>query len=249
MLRGLYTAATGMLTETQRTNVIANNLANVNTAGYKKDETVQTDFEQALLKRINDDQPVKNVGNLGHGSVIDEIATIHEQGSMEFTYQDYDLCINGTGYLAVQTNNGVRYTRNGAFLRSSEGNLVTLDGQNVLDQNNQPVRLPDGVKVVFGSKGQIMVDGQQVGQLQFVQFTDDNRLSKIGNNLYQAADNEPTTPATGTITQGALEKSNVNVVSEMVKLINAYRAYEANSKAVVSQDSLLDKAVNQVGTV
>ena len=249
MIRGLYTAATGMVTESQRTDVIANNLANVNTVGYKKDETISTEFERTLLKRINDGQPIPDVGELGRGSMVEEIATTHDQCATRQTGNPYDVAIAGTGYFAVQTAQGIRYTRNGAFTRSSDGELVTMSGQPVLDTNNRPINIPDGKNVVIGSKGTIAVDGEDIGQLQFVQFTNDNRIMKVGDNLYQAADNEPTTAATGTIMQESLEMSNVNVVSEMVKLINAYRAYEANSKAVVSQDSLLDKAVNQVGAV
>jgi flagellar basal-body rod protein FlgF len=249
MLRGLYTATSGMVTESLRTDVIANNLANVNTVGYKKDETISAEFEAVLLKRINDGQVTPDIGGLGRGSRVDEIATIHEQGATRQTGNKYDVAIEGAGYFVVDTPNGTRYTRAGSFVRSDSGDLVTESGARVLDQKGRPIRIPDGTNVTIGAKGNVVVDNQTVGTLGFVQFSSDKRLTKEGNNLYVAPPNEPTTPATGTLEQGSLEMSNVNVVSEMVKLINGYRTYEANSKAVTTQDSLLDKAVNQVGTV
>lgn len=249
MLRGLYTATAGMVTESLRTDVIANNLANVNTVGYKKDETISSEFEAVLLKRINDGQVTPDVGGLGRGSQVDEIATIYEQGANQQTGNQYDVAIHGTGYFVIETPEGERYTRNGSFSRSSAGELVTQDGSRVLDQNGRPIRIPDGGNLTIGAKGEITLDNQPVGVLGFVEFENDRRLTKQGSNLYIAPQNEPTNPATGTLQQGSLEMSNVNVVSEMVKLINCYRTYEANSKAVTTQDSLLDKAVNQVGSV
>jgi flagellar basal-body rod protein FlgG len=237
-----------MVSESIRTNVISNNLANVNTTGYKRDETVNSEFEKALLSRIHDGEEVPKIGELGHGTFVDEIFTEHSQGSFVETGNNLDLAIAGSGYFAIDMPQGVRYTRDGSFVRAGDGTLVTHEGRAVLNQQGQPINIPDGGQISISPDGNIFVDNTPVDTLQFVEFGDERNLRKIGENLYEAANGEQAAQASGTIEQGLLERSNVNVVSEMIKLINAYRAYEANSKSVVTQDSLLDKAVNNVGS-
>ncbi|HBT78809.1 MAG: flagellar basal-body rod protein FlgF [Selenomonas sp.] len=267
MWRGLYTAGAGMITETKRTDVIANNLANVNTTGFKRDEAINAEFRPMLLRRINDNKvdpmdvtsfkgfhlglqaPV--VGTLGLGSYIDEVAVDQSQGMMETTGNPLDLAIAGNGWFAVQTPQGVRYTRDGAFFRGANGQLQTVQGLAVLGANGQPIVLPaNATQISVGAKGEVRADNQVIGQLQFVEFDADRRaLLKQGNNLWYPQAGAQPRPATGEIQQGMLERSNANVVNEMVSLINNYRIYEAGSKAVTTQDSLLDKAANQVGKV
>ena len=267
MWRGLYTAATGMIQETQRTDVIANNLANVNTSGFKRDVAVSEEFEPMLISRINDhdmrndvtsfkgfhlgsNAPV--VGTLGLGSEIAEIASDHAQGVFESTGNPYDIAISGGGYFGVQTPQGVRYTRDGALFRSNTGLLQNTRGQNILGVNGQPIQVPANAEsFLVGAQGQVYVrvDGQQqqIGQLMFVDFPDRRALLQQGDDLWFPQVGAQPQPATGTIEQGALERSNANVVDEMVQLINNYRIYEAGSKAVTTQDSMLDKSVNEVG--
>ncbi len=264
MLRGLYTAGAGMVTETLRTDTISNNLANVNTTGYKKDVAVSEEFEPLLLRRINDASASRDVtsfknfsvssqapvvGKLGRGSLISELATSHEQGPFQNTGSSLDVAINGRGYFVVNTPQGQRYTRNGNFSRSVTGQLVNSDGQAVLGTNNRPITLPESGEVKIGSDG-TLYDGQDaIGQLQVVDFADRRALLKQGSSLFYSQAGARPQAATGTVEQGMLERSNVNVVSEMVALITNYRAYEADSKALMTQDSLLDKAVNEVGRV
>ncbi len=264
MWRGLYTAAAGMVTEMNRTDVISNNLANSNTTGYKKDRAIDREFEPMLLHRINDKDstaadvttfkgfslgsqaPV--VGTLGLGSYTAEIATDYAQGSMQTTGNPLDLAIAGDGFFAVQTPQGVRYTRNGNFYRAANGNLVTSRGQNVLDTRGRAITLPAGVAdVQVGAKGEIYAEGNQVAQLQFVQFNDRRAVLKQGDSLYYTQNGARPQAATGDIQQGLLERSNSNTVSDMVELIANYRTYEAGSKAVTTQDTMLDKSVNEVG--
>lgn len=266
MWRGLYTAGAGMITETKRTDTIANNLANANTTGFKRDDAISREFEPMLIKRINDGKNLNNVtsfkqfsvgesiptvGVLGLGARIDEIATDHTQGGFQTTGNPLDVAISGDGYFAIQTPQGVRYTRDGNFYRSSRGQLQTVRGQAVLGTNNQPITIPgDAAKVTIGAKGEIMADGRRVGQLQLTSFGPDRRaVLKQGDNLYYPQQGAQPQAATGEIYQGMLENSNTNVVSEMVNLINNYRIYEAGSKAVTTQDTLLDKSVNEVGRV
>ena len=151
----------------------------------------------------------------------------------------------------MQTPQGVRYTRDGNFYKAASGQLQTVNGQAVLDNQGRPITIPArATMVTIGEKGQIMADNQPVATLQFVQFGPDRQaLLKQGNSLYYPQAGAQAQPATGTIQQGMLENSNTNVITEMVELINNYRIYEAGSKAVTSQDALLDKAVNEVGKI
>lgn len=245
MIRGIYTSASGMLAETTRADIIANNLANGNTAGYKKDIALSKDFASLLIRRINDGREAPEIGTLGIGAMIDEIATIHTVGSVRPTDNPLDFAIEGKGFFAVETTAGIRYTRNGSFTRSAQGELVTNEGHRVLGRNGA-IRLPEG-KLSVDETGRMTVDGVEVGQLRVNEFANESQLVKEGGSLYRAPGNGRA--ATGRVVQGCLEASNVNIISEMVNMITGYRAYEVNSKTIQTHDQLLDKAVNEVGRV
>ena len=266
MWRGLYTAATGMITESYRTDTIANNLANANTTGFKRDDAVSKEFEPMLIHRIDDMSKIQRdvttfkgfslnnnapvIGELGLGSEIDEIVTDHSQGSFQTTGNPFDLAISGEGYFMVNTPQGQRYTRDGNFYRSSTGRLVNVNGYNVLDDRGRPIDIPDeATTIIVGPNGNItMNDNVPVAQIGLFQFQGgDQVMMKQGDNLYRTNGNPRRMNATGEIQQGVLERSNTNVVSEMVNMIANYRAYEANSRAVVTQDTMLEKSVNEVG--
>lgn len=264
MLRGLYAAAAGMITETNRTDVIANNLANAATTGYKRDEAVNEQFAPMLVRRVDDNSNGNNptsfrgftvgdqapvVGELGLGSYTEEIETDHQQGSMETTGNLLDMAISGDGYFVVQTPQGARYTRDGSFYRRTDGALINSQGYPVLDANGQDIILPNTPNLTVGGRGEIWNGQNLVATLGVVQFNDRNAVLKEGSNLYRPQAGAQPQPATGEVMQGVLERSNVNVAKEMVDLIYNFRVYEAGSKAVVTQDSLLDKAVNDVGRV
>ena len=332
MWRGLYTAATGMISEMKRTDVIANNIANAATTGHKKDVAVHKEFHTMLIKRVNDfdeggilgvsGAPLgtlaelgtskkdvtqikgfsadpfyrPGIGELGLGDYIDEIAVDYQQGAIESTGNTFDLAIVGDGFFAVQTPDGVRYTRNGAFFKNTEGYLQDIRGYNLLDAAGNPIRIPGNVpnsQVVITNDGTVSIPGtetqldvvtnrwtavgdmdntQDLAQIQFVEFGHRLATQKQGDNLYYLVnDNEGNPPpingveqnivarimnpdfqprpASGEILQGSLEKSNVAIVSEMVELIHNHRMYEANAKAVQTQDTMLDTSVNQVGAV
>ena len=264
MWRGLYIAGAGMITEGNRTDVIANNIANAASTGYKRDEAVHQEFEPMLLRRINDPQDdkitsVKHfrlgqgapvVGVLGLGAYTDEIATDHTQGGLMSTGNTYDVAISGEGFFMVETPQGVRYTRDGSFYRQANGDLVTSKGYHVLNGQGRPITVPEALQsVTIGDAGEILVDGAQVAQLGFVQFDSPRAIVKQGDNLYTPREGAQPQQATGSIQQGLLERSNDNIASEMVNLIHNYRIYEAGSKAVTTQDSMADKAVNDVGRI
>ena len=265
MWRGLYTGATGMMTQQNRTSVIANNLANVNTTGYKRDRALDAEFHPMLIRRINDDMPIHvtdfkgfslhrrppAVGTLGLGAYTSEIAVDHAPGAFMTTGNSLDLAISGNGFFVIDTPQGLRYTRNGNFYRTPAGDLVTSDGQAVLSRQGRPINIPENAaSIIVTPQGDIFADGAQVDTLGFVEFgeAEDHRaVLKQGNSLFYPQEGAEARPATGNIVQGVLERSNSNVVSEMVELIDNYRIYEANSKAVTTQDAMLDHSVNEVG--
>ena len=263
MWRGLYTAAAGMITQQDRTSAIANNLANVNTTGYKRDRALEAEFEPMLIRRINDDARPKVtdfkefslsrrppvVGNLGLGAYTREIATDHAQGSFMTTGNQLDLAISGEGFFVIDTPEGLRYTRNGNFYRAVNGDLVNSEGRAVLSAQGRPINIPENaVDITVTAEGGIYAGGALLGNLGLVTFGDDRRaVLKQGNSLFYPQEGAEPQPATGTVQQGVLERSNANVINEMVDLIDNYRIYEANSKAVTTQDSMLDHSVNEVG--
>lgn len=248
MIKGIYSATSGMLAEATRTDAIANNLANVNTPGYKKDIVVTKDFASTLIERIGDGKDTPTIGSMGVGVVVDEIKPVQEQGALYQTANSLDVAIQGKGYFAVQTPNGIRYTRNGNFTQNAQGQLVTQDGYQVLGNNNNPITLR-GSKVTITNEGNIVADNVTVNRLQMVEFANEKQLDKQGSSLYYAPAESPRQQATGSAKQGYLEMSNVNVVLEMVNLISNYRAYEVNAKTVQAHDTLLQKAANDVGRV
>lgn len=258
MIKGLYTAASGMVMEQTRNDTIANNLANVNTAGYKKDLAVFRTFPEMLLARLTDadktqgtesEKPPKPVliGGVGTGVRVDEIVQIHKLGPMRQTNAPLDLALGGEGFFAIATPQGERYTRNGSFSMDGDGYLVTTEGRNVLGQRGA-IRV-QGQEIVVDAQGGVKVDGQLVDTLKIVDFADKRSMTKEGDSLYAGTQPVTLTPNQLNVLQGFQEQSNVNAVTELVNMITAMRSYEANQKAIVAEDQLLDKAVNEVGRV
>lgn len=260
MLRGLYTAASGMLLEKTHADVIANNLANVNTTGFKRDSLLTEAFPQMLMHRLDDPaqlipgqpgrwiDPRPPVGWVGVGAAVQGTATDFTQGQLVVTDNPLDVALVGRGFLVVEERGGLRYTRNGSLALDSEGYLVTSEGARILGLSG-PVAI-SGNKVQITVEGEVLVDGAYVDTLQIVDFPEPASLIKEGDSLYRAtaAAGLPR-PAEAEVRQGVLERSNVNSIQEMIDLIAAMRAYEANQKVVLTQDQLLGKAVNEVGRV
>lgn len=252
MIRGLYTSASGMTSQMTLTDVVTNNLANVNTGGYKKDIAITKDFREMLIYRINDPAArgfgfnASPIGTLGTGVIVDSIHTIHSRGDVRNTGNPLDVAIMGAGYFTVDTINGTRYTRNGSFSINSGRELVTSGGERVLGQNG-PIIIA-GNKVTIDETGGIYGDGILIDNLKIATFADQNVMEKEGPYFRTRG---PAQEVAGQvqIQQGFLEGSNVNVVSEMVNLISVYRTYEANQKMVQTQDETLGKAVNDVARI
>ncbi len=254
MIRGWYTGASGMNAQQNRLDAISNNLANVDTAGYKKDISVSKSFPELLLRRMNldgvyetpfgsaDAAPV--IGKLGLGVETNENFTDFSQGSFRGTSQNTDVAFGGKGFFAVQTPAGERYTRDGNFLVGKEGILETKEGFPVLGENGY-IRVSDD-KFTVNEDGMIYSaeDGELIDRFKVLRFENERYMKKMGGNLYSSNDiTGPGHIAEGferpRFLQGYLETSNVNVVNEMVQMIEVNRAYEANQKTISSEDSMM----------
>lgn len=255
MIRGLYTAASGMMLQMQRQDVVANNIANANSSGYKKDTTVNQAFPDMLISRVGETNPRRvdqamspvPIGPLGTGAAVAEIVTDFSTGKIQMTENSADLAIGSQGFFAVLTPAGERFTRDGAFKINAQGLLVTNDGYYVLDRNNQAIAFQDDYLV--DEDGRVLDAGHQlVAQLKVVEFDDPRYLRKEGGVMnssgqnYRLLDNPD-------IKQGYLELSNVNAIQEMVNLINVVRAYESCQKVIQAEDEITGIAINQVGSI
>lgn len=237
MLRGIYISTTGMVAEMDRQNTIANNLANVDTVGFKRDNVVQQPFAEIMLNAYSK-RVIKNIGPLGLG-----VQTVTEfcdftNGSIVTTDNPYDLAIEGLGLFAVETNSGVKYTRAGNFIVDKDNYLVTKEGNNVLGQNG-PIRVEGAFTV--SEEGEIIQGGAVVDRLLIFS---ENGMEKVGETLY--VNENPQLATRFRVIQGALEKSNVNAVREMVQMINVTRTYDTNHRALMAHDETLAKAVNEL---
>lgn len=257
MVRGLFTAYTGMNNEQKRLDVLSNNLANAATVGYKSEGTTNQSFDKMLAIKVNDssvlgiDEPI---GQLSLGAKIGEVYTDYSQGALRETGNTFDIGIEGNGFFAVNVKNKdgestTMYTRDGSFKMTSEGLIVDTEGNQLIGSGGY-IQVPQGASnVVIDASGNLYADGEYIDTIQLVDFEDYDYLSKFGTNLYQAVDGAQTKDATGLIHQGYTEQSNVNSVSEMVKMISITRAYEANQKVLQAFDSTLEKSCNQIGRV
>ncbi len=255
MIKGLYTAATGMNVQSKKMDVISNDLANVNTTGYKKDTTVITSFQETLMKRINDmqhNQPNNGrIGSMSLGAKVAEVYTQFTQGSVRNTGEITDLAIQGDGFFVVNTPNGEAYTRDGNFSINQNGDLVTSEGYSVMGQAGAisfgEDFLSQGGNVVIKENGEVYLDSEYIDTLDLANFADTRALTKMNDNLYSST--APRTEFTGSLIQGFLETSNVNSVTAMVDMITVSRTYEANQKVLQTHDTLLGKAVNDLANV
>jgi len=254
MIRALFTAATGMQAQQLNLDTVANNLANVNTTGFKRN---RVDFQDLLYQtlrpagtRVTNGVEVPTGIQVGHGTRAVATQKIWSQGNFQQTDNPLDLVIEGDGFFQVNRSDGtIAYTRAGAFKRDGQGQIVNSDGYLL-----QPaIRLPDDTtSISIGTDGTLSVvtaattTPQQLGQIELARFVNPAGLNAIGKNLFlpTAASGQPQTgtpgdKGLGAINQGFIESSNVSVVEEMVNMIAAQRAFEVNSKAIKSADEML----------
>ncbi|MEW6281427.1 MAG: flagellar basal-body rod protein FlgG [Candidatus Eremiobacterota bacterium] len=256
MIRALRTAATGMAAQQMNIDTIANNLANVNTTGFKR---TRMDFQDLMYQQLrvagSPTQDRQNPTGLQVGLGVRAASTqkIFSQGVFEQTDNPLDLVIEGEGFFQVTMPDGTQtYTRDGSFKRDSTGTLVTSDGYPLEPAVVLP---PEATQVSIASDGTVSVmlpgseEPTQVGQVTLARFANPAGLNSLGRNLFSptpasgpAATGGPGTDGFGTLGQGFLEKSNVNVVEEMVNLISAQRAYEIDSRVIQGADRMLEIA-------
>lgn len=258
MTRALYTAATGLSAQQFNTDIIANNLANVNTTGFKR---TRAHFQDLLYQTVHLAGTPSSVGTqvpsgvqVGHGSKVISTERLFTQGSFRQTENQFHLAIEGNGFFPILLQDGsTAYTRDGSFERDSQGQIVTHSG--FLLQPQVTVD-PQAVNVEINQEGvvtQQLPDGTlaQIGQIQLTNFVNPAGLQALGSNIFRATaasgaalTGNPGQNGTGSLRQGFIEISNVNVAEELIDLIVAQRAYEVNSKSIQTQDSILATATN-----
>jgi flagellar basal-body rod protein FlgG len=227
MERGLYIAASGMLTEQVRQDLISHDLANASTAGYKADRVTTKSFGDLMLQDTTTGKPI---GPLGLGARIESQTTDMTPGALRDTGEPLDFAVQGEGLFAVRGTSGTRYTRDGQFQVSSRGTLVTATGDEVLGPKGQPVRV--------GADG--TVAGSEIGVTKL------DAAKREGDNLFTG---RARGAGAGTVRSGALESSAADPIRTMVDMLGSLRVFEAGQRVITTIDSTLAKATNQVGTI
>ena len=285
MVKGLYTAYTGMITEQNRMDIQTNNLANVNSTGFKEERSVSRSFRDLLGLKIKDysDAPwtARRLGLMNPGVKLDGTYTNFEQGALRQTDQKFDLALNNglpnvdddsvndnmsaggnaffaTSFASDDPDGGgqlIKYTRDGNFTLTQDGYLVTSEGNNVLDVNNNPIQLDPTVDTTILQDGSIIQNQNVVSTIQVARFDSPQFLQRYQDNAFIIGDggaqviSTTAAEANATVNQGYLESSNISVVNEMTSIIAIQRSYDANAKALQAEDDTLNIAANQLGTV
>lgn len=236
MNAAMYKALSGALVQIRRLESVTQDLANVNTAGYKGERMV---FREVL------EAPPKPREHIGGQVVVTEQRTDFSNGNLRPTGNPLDLALMSEGFFAVQTAAGERYTRQGAFSLSVNNTLVTSSGEAVLGEAG-PIRV-DGGKVDITADGAVLVDGEEVDRLKIIRAEDPRRLVREGQTFFRAEEAEVQPATDRQVVQGSLEEANVNPVEAMVALINLQRQFDAYERAMRTMDSVTEKVVDQAG--
>ncbi len=274
-MREIWVPISGAIAQQRNVEQIANNVANANTPGFKKDKVVFKEYLAALEKGTEDvDLPQRDWkpedfyrSNGAEDSFVkvDGTYTMHEQGQLTPTGNSFDFALNGQGFFEVLTPQGVRYTRKGNFTINAEGKLVTDQGFSILSKGAPPVINPDGTmqlssppesrqinvgnnKLAISLDGEVFAGNNKVADLAVVEFNDLHQLKKEGNSLFVNTDakNYKIGNNKTSVHQGFVEQSNVNAVSEMSQLINANRNFESIQRVIKTYDQISSKAVNEI---
>jgi len=246
MIRGLYSAVSGMLTAVRRMEVATNDLANVQTTGYKAERTSSATFAEQLVRQMNGQRSGAALGTLALSTAPAIPELDMSQGSMQQTGRPLDLALEGPGFLAVQTEGGVRFTRDGSLTRDALGYLATSTGALVLGEQG-PLQVPPG-RVGVTQDGTVLAGDAPIGRLLVVEFAPGTQLTKVGNNELVPVNGvaAPTRSASTAIRQGFLEGSNVDLTATMTTVLELQRAYEANQRMIQYQDQMMGRAVNDI---
>ncbi len=267
--KGIYSALSGALAQSSRLDTIANNIANVNTPAFKRDQQVFNEYLTANEKPPSVIQVPRIPASIesfydmqgGDKSFVDASGTFTDfaQGGIKTSGNPFDFAIEGQGFFEIATPSGTKLSRNGSFTVDGLGQLVNKEGYPVLmsappgtDSSQRVLRLEAGASVNVTENGSVYQNNELIGQISLVNVNNPDSLQKVGNSLYSFKPNmDPEiTPVNGsTIRQGALETSNVNIVREMTDMITASRVFESTQKAISAYDSMNEKLVNVVPKV
>jgi len=255
--KSIYVATSGGMAQERAMEVISNNLANMNTHGFKADRLLFQSYLQKSGQEAASHPPsTKEIkdgyATIGNNDTVYKVGwqnyTDFSQGSLLSTSNPLDVSLDGSGFIAVQTPDGERYTRGGALKLDKNGTLVTSEGYAVLDANGQNINIDANSKpITFMEDGSVNVqDVGPVGRLKIVDFADKNQLEKIGVGLYKAVGDAQPGPSEAFAKQGFLEGSNINPVGEMTRMITGLRAYESFQKVIQSNDEINQRLITDV---
>ncbi|MCL2226426.1 MAG: flagellar hook-basal body protein [Oscillospiraceae bacterium] len=258
MIRGFYTAASGMMLQRRHMDVITNNLANAETTGFRRQQLVSHSFDDVLARRIGDIDDANvigirrfmnapPVGPMTLGTQVDQLFLNFEEGRLEGTELSTDLAIVGDAFFVVQTEDGERFTRAGAFRLDDLGYIVDAGGHFLLGEGG-PIMV-GYLDFTVNREGVVRVGDEIIDTIRTVSFEDNNSLRQQGYNLFLSL--EPPLPAANQnqIIQGFLESSNVDIGREMVDMLTIFRVYEANQRMLTMIDETVGMAVNEIGRV
>ncbi|WP_075619438.1 flagellar hook-basal body protein [Paenisporosarcina indica] len=274
MFRGLYAATSGMMAHNRKQQVLTNNLANANTAGFKQDQTILRAFPDQLIKAMEKGKIASNIGTLNTGVYAQEGIPSFMQGALKETRNSTDISLlgeslpvnpetqkKGTVTFAVRLdNNEIRYTQNGQFTVNENGLLTTAEGYRVLNQNLQPIQV-NSTEFTVQDNGQIILQDGTANNRLWIGYTEEpEQLVKEGNSLLRWAGDPAATPQfvdnvallnnAGTfVKQGFVEQSNVDLTQTMTEMMSTYRGFESNQKVIQAYDRSMEKAVNEIGRI
>ena len=258
MINGYYDAAGGMVTQFNRLNVVSNNLANVNTAGFKQDDIIISDYER-IFNEKRDKLPLENNTqeaarflnrNINKVPIISSEYTNFSIGNIQRTGNPLDIALKQKDSFFVINANGQKITRAGNFNLDDKGFLINKEGFKVLDTKNNPIQIPlNAKKITIDKNANIYADGQKIATLQIVSIKNLNTLKKVGDNMWKFNPNDAKIATNNTTLQGFLEKSNVNPIKEMTELIDTNRLVEQYQKVMTTfMDDLNRDAIEKLAT-
>lgn len=248
MIQGLYAAASGLMAIEEQQSVIANNIANASTPGFKRQNAIQEGFYEILLNRMINPAFLDVQKGPGGGLRTAETYSDFGNGVLATTGDPFHVALQGPGFFSVDTPDGILYTRNGRFTVDGEGQLATAEGHKVLSAGGAPIDVSGG-RFEVDASGTVLIDGLNAGQISITEFEQPHLLSRRGDSLYYAPEAAlaASAPAQNTrVAPGSLEMSNVQLPYEMAQMMLGLRAYGANQRVINCMDETMSRLIDQV---